>query len=47
LKIDTSESSRPGWKDVKPDVSAAGEAVFHHPQRVDQRPRSLRRPRHR
>jgi len=28
LKTDTSESSGPGWKDVKPDVYAAGEAVI-------------------
>ena len=28
LKTDTSESSRPGWKDAKPDVCAAGEAVI-------------------
>jgi len=28
LKTDTSESSRPGWKDAKPDVYAAGEAVI-------------------
>jgi len=40
LKTDTPES-RPDRKD------AAGEAVYHHPHRVDQRPRSLRRPRHR
>jgi len=45
LKTDTPES-RPGWEEAKPDVYA-GEAVFHHPHRVDQRPRSLRRPRHR
>jgi len=28
LKTDTSESSRLGWKDAKPDVYAAGEAVI-------------------
>ena len=28
LKTDTSESSRPGWKDAKPDVYAGGEAVI-------------------
>ena len=28
LETDTSESSRPGWKDAKPDVYAAGETVI-------------------
>ena len=28
LKTDTSESSGPGWKDARPDVYAAGEAVI-------------------
>ena len=28
LKTDTSESLRPGWKDAKPDIYAAGESVI-------------------